>query len=283
MLSDEQKLEFENQGFIVLPDFKSINEIAKLKQRALDIAGKHDLSLNKEIFSTDKNKGPQADKIQDYFLGSANDIKCFFEEKAFDKNGNLIASVEQCINKIGHAMHDLDDVFYEFSHGHKLAELAADLGLEKPLIWQSMYIFKNPKIGGEVCWHQDTGYFMTEPQSVITFWFAIDDASLENGCLWVKRGGHKSSLREKFIRDGNKTKIIKLSNEKWPNLSDAVPVEVKSGSLVCFNGLLPHYSAPNKSDRPRNAYTLHVTNACAKYSEENWIQRPEDFPARGFV
>jgi hypothetical protein len=45
----------------------------------------------------------------------------------------------------------------------ELAELAADLGLRQPQVWQSMLIFKQPHIGGEVGWHQDASFFVTDP------------------------------------------------------------------------------------------------------------------------
>jgi len=283
MLTAEQKHDFAENGFIVLPDFKSTEEISALKARANAIAAAHDFDASKEVFSTDRQRGPQADRVQDYFLKSANETRCFFEEKAFGANGNLVQPLEQSINKIGHAMHDLDPVFNAFSHGDKLADFAADVGLNQTQIWQSMYIFKQPRIGGEVGWHQDTGFFYTTPQSVTTFWFAIDDATLENGCIWVEPGGHKSPLRQQFIRAGRQTKLIDLDIMPWPDTDSAVPVEVKAGTLVCFNGMLPHYSAPNTSDKPRHAYTLHVTDGACEYAPENWIQRSKEFPVVGFV
>jgi len=283
MLTELQMREFREKGFIVLPNFKTTPELQTLKARANEIASQHDFEASKEVFSTERQKGPQADKVQDYFLSSANETRCFFEEKAFNAQGELAQPLAQSINKIGHAMHDLDDVFSRFSRGDKLARLAQDVGLTSPQIWQSMYIFKQPRIGGEVGWHQDASFFYTSPQSVTTFWFAIDDATLENGCLWVEPGGQKGPLRQQFIRDGRTTKLIDLDDTPWPGTSAATPVEVSAGTLVCFNGFLPHYSAPNLSDKPRHAYTLHVTDGAADYAPENWIQRGNDFPVGGFV
>ncbi len=53
-------------------------------------------------------------------------------------------------------------------------------------------------------------------------------------------------------------------------------------TLICFDGLLPHYSAANRSSQARHAYTLHVVDGQAHYPETNWIQRGRDFPVRGF-
>lgn len=282
MLNASQKHQFDQDGFVVLPDFKSGAELQRLKSRAEAIVESHDLSQQKTIFSTDRQRRQDKDAANDYFLDSDNTIKCFFEEKAFDAQGELVQPLTQSINKIGHAAHDLDPVFEAFSTGDKLGELATDLGLKEPQIWQSMYIFKQPRIGGKVDWHQDGSFFYSEPLSVTTFWFAIDDATLENGCLWVQKGGHKSPLRERFVREGDKTEMIKTDPMEWPNTDIALPLEVKAGTLVCFHGQLPHYSAENTSDKPRHAYTLHVTDGRTAYAKENWIQRGADFPVRGF-
>jgi phytanoyl-CoA hydroxylase len=283
MLSTEQITGFHEDGYVVLPDFKSADELAGLKARALEMASAHDWQSQKTIFTTDREKRKQANAANQYFLDSATTIKCFFEEKAFDGEGNLAQPIEQSINKIGHAMHDLDPVFSAFASGEKLDELAHDLGIKDPLIWQSMYIFKQPRIGGEVGWHQDGSFFYTKPASVLTFWFAVDDATLENGCLWVEPGGHESPLRERFTLIDGQTKMSGIDETPWPGSNKAIPLEVKAGTLVCFQGTLPHYSAENISDKPRHATTLHVTDGEADYAQENWIQRGPDFPVRGFI
>ena len=74
----------------------------------------------------------------------------------------------------------------------------------------------------------------------------------------------------------------KLDSTPWPDDSTAVPLEAKAGDLVCFHGLLPHYSAPNRSPVSRHAFTLHVTDARTAYSPRNWIQRDGSLPVRGF-
>jgi phytanoyl-CoA hydroxylase len=145
-----------------------------------------------------------------------------------------------------------------------------------------MYIFKQPGIGGEVRWHQDATFFDTTPISVTTFWFALEDATIENGCLWVEPGGHRGPLRERFLRNGDAIRMEKLDHTPWPDDSVAVPLEATAGSLVCFHGLLPHYSAPNRSPVSRHAYTLHATDGRTEYSPQNWIQRGADLPVRGF-
>ena len=61
-----------------------------------------------------------------------------------------------------------------------------------------------------------------------------------------------------------------------------VPLEVKQGSLILLNGLLPHKSLANRSPKSRHAYTLHVISANSTYPETNWLQRSAEMPLRGF-
>lgn len=279
MLSNDQRAQFERDGYIVIPGFKSPEAIAALRQRAAEIVNEFDPNQNRTIFTT-RN---QVTATDDYFLRSDNTIRCFFEEEAFDAEGNLRQDKSLSINKIGHALHDLDPVFENFSRDPKLAAVAQDLGLKDAKVWQSMYIFKQPGIGGEVRWHQDATFFETTPISVTTFWFALEDATIDNGCLWVEPGGHRGPMRERFVRNGDEIKMEKLDSTPWPDDSVAVPLEAKAGSLVCFHGLLPHYSAPNRSPVSRHAYTLHATDGTTTYSPQNWIQRDASFPVRGFI
>jgi phytanoyl-CoA hydroxylase len=271
--------QFQEQGYLVLPGFKSAAEIAGLRQRAAAIIDDFDPALHRTIFTTNA----QERQVDAYFMGSADKVCCFFEKEAFDARGELRQDKALSINKIGHAMHDLDPVFDQFSRGEALAQVARDTGLAEPLVWQSMYIFKQPGIGGEVRWHQDATFFDTTPQTVTTFWFALEDADLHNGCLWVEPGGHRGPLRERFVVQGDGAVIETLDTTPWPDQHTAIPLEVSAGTLVVFHGLLPHYSAPNRSARSRHAFTLHATDARARYSPRNWLQRGPALPVRGFV
>jgi len=91
------------------------------------------------------------------------------------------------------ALHDLDPVFSKFSRQKKCKDVLDQLGLHDPLLVQSMYIFKQPHTGGEVVPHQDSTFIHSEPLTCHGIWFAIDDATTENGCMYMLPGSHKGN------------------------------------------------------------------------------------------
>jgi phytanoyl-CoA hydroxylase len=279
MLDADQIACWQRDGFLVLPAFKPPGAAAALRARSQALVDALALDGDLAVFST-RDRRRLADAA---LLASADQVHCFFEEDAFDAEGRLVVPKARAVNKIGHALHDRDPVFERFSRDPALAELARDLGCEQPLLMQSMLIFKQPRIGGEVNWHQDASFLATEPQSVIGFWFALEDATRDNGCLWVEPGGHRGPLRERFVRAEDGLIMEPLDRMPWPEASRTRPLEVAAGTLVVFDGLLPHASAVNRSAQSRMAYTLHAVDAKAAYSPRNWLQRGPDFPARGFA
>src|SRR5207237_10401409 len=135
-------------------------------------------------------------------------------------------------NTLGHALHDLDPVFARCSRTPELQQLVAELGYAQPLLVQSMYIFKQPGIGGEVTCHQDSTFLYTEPPTVAGLWFALEDATEANGCLWALAGGHKLGLKSRFVRaPGGGTHFDVIDPTPWPT-DGRVPPAAAAGTLV---------------------------------------------------
>lgn len=195
-LSANQLAQYQRDGFLVLESFVDEASCNRLRARAEELVRQFDPQGLVSVFSTQDQS-----RISDaYFLESGGKIRFFFEEHAFLPCGTLKQSKERSINKIGHALHDLDPIFSQFSRAKEIRELAASLAIEEPLLLQSMYIFKQPNIGGEVTCHQDSTFLYTEPAQIAGLWFALEDATLKNGCLWVIPGGHRLGLKSRWVR-----------------------------------------------------------------------------------
>jgi phytanoyl-CoA hydroxylase len=157
-----------------------------------------------------------------------------------------------------------------------------------------MVICKQPEIGGAVPPHQDSTFLYTDPPSAVGWWYALEDATAENGCLSFAAGSHKrASIEKRFVRTGKGTGFIDNEGARFPkNLKSEASREkeyeivekeevydmgeVKAGTLVLIHGNILHKSEKNTSQKSRNIYTFHVIEGEERYDERNWLQPPEE-------
>ena len=96
-------------------------------------------------------------------------------------------------------------------------------------------------------------------------------------------GWSHDPLKDRFHRrEGGGTTFEVFDATPYPD-EGLVPLEAAKGTLVVLDGLLPHYSAPNRSDRSRHAYAVHAIEREARYPVDNWLQRAAEMPLAGFV
>ncbi|MEN7341407.1 MAG: phytanoyl-CoA dioxygenase family protein, partial [Pseudomonadota bacterium] len=189
--------EFQRNGFVVLEDAVDSPALEKLRAAAERLVDDFDIEKNRTTFSTDDRDAGR----DEYFFASSEQASCFLEAGALDDNGALIRDKHLAINKIGHAMHDLDPAFEAFCRQPIFGEALRAVGYNTPSLFQTMYIFKQPGIGGEVRWHQDASYLIAGGRGVTGVWVALEDADRDNGCLWMQPRQHRSPLREIYEVD----------------------------------------------------------------------------------
>jgi ectoine hydroxylase-related dioxygenase (phytanoyl-CoA dioxygenase family) len=127
------------------------------------------------------------------------------------------------------------------------------------LYWEQA-VAKPPQARTELPWHQDNGYTPLEPEHYLTCWLALDNAELDNGCLWVIPGSHRRGTQAHVnASDGGPFRV----GHSGP-AADGVPVPVTKGSVLAFSSLLMHRSGPNTTDRRRLAWILQYCGASAR-------------------
>lgn len=125
---------------------------------------------------------------------------------------------------------------------------------------QSMLFIKAEGKPGQA-WHQDETHIPTRDCSLTAVWLALDDATVENGCLWVLPGSHRDHVLYPD-RDQHDPRFDCTKEAYGFTGQNAVPVELPAGSAVVFNGYLLHRSLPNTGHHGmRRAYVTHYMNA----------------------
>ncbi|XP_008421907.1 phytanoyl-CoA dioxygenase domain-containing protein 1 isoform X1 [Poecilia reticulata] len=284
-MTDQDVQKYKEDGYVVLDGLLTSQECDELRQRMAEIVDRMDVPDHcRTTFSTyhDEQLKKQMQGNADYFITSGDKIRFFFEKGVFDDKGEFIVPKQQSLNKVGHALHAYEALYKKVTHSPKVQGIAKKLGLVNPVILQSMYIFKQPGIGGEVTPHQDATFLYTEPLGrVMGLWIALEDATVNNGCLWFIPGSQSSGISRRMVRTpkGSFPLTDFIGREPTYDEDKFVAAPVKKGGVVLIHGEVVHRSAENTSEDSRHVYTFHIMEALdTRWSPDNWLQPTEELP-----
>jgi phytanoyl-CoA hydroxylase len=271
-LAPHQVEAFKSDGYLVIPNMLNASDCDAMRAQ-MDYLIASSSTLEKP--SVLSNSDPK-------FLRSGDRIDFFFEAIVDRTKESRIADYRLAINKCGHALHDLDEVFGRYAYSPIVVNILRSLGYKAPRAVQSMFIFKQPVIGGEVAPHQDGTYLYTSPASVTGLWWPLEECTTDNGCLWVTPGSHKAPLGRRFVRNDP---VDDTAGARFdpPIVAGAapdfkkeggVPLEVSAGSVVLLHSNLVHWSNANRSEKSRNIFSVHFVELHDReWPKENWLQR----------
>ena len=136
-------------------------------------------------------------------------------------------------------------------------------------VWHDQIQIKPPRVGGPTLWHQDHPYWpVIQPADLVSAWVALEDATIENGCMWMVPG----SYRWGAYKDGSiGNKEDELSPDYDPALIpkgetvEIVPCPVQAGAVVFHHCLTWHGAPPNRSEMVRPAIAVHYMPGYTRY------------------
>ncbi len=178
-----------------------------------------------------------------------------------------------------HFPHKISPVIKDFVSQQNVVNVLKEIVSPNVKCMQSMLFIKGPGKAGQA-WHQDEYFIPTRDTSLVGAWIAIDDATIENGCLWIIPGSQKPSyIMPRVENSSDEYADVDTIDTAGYKKEEIIPVEVKSGSVVFFNGYLLHSSLRNKTkDHFRMALVNHYMSAesMLPWDQDGTLPKTED-------
>lgn len=235
LLSPERERQYREQGYFVIEDFFTMEEVERTRAAITRIIDRHP-DVPKELVQM---------------------------EPAVTKGEVQPATKELGVRKLFRmALHD--DWFRELAFHPRMVEIAKGLVGPDVKLAQSMLLMKPPHFGMPKVWHQDNAYFRLTPPEVFGFWVALDDTDVANGCMHVIPGSHTRGIQPHDHAKGDYGLVVD------PALDEATAIPLRAGGALIFHGEILHYTPDNLSDRRRRALQYHYAASSCRQGEDKW-------------
>jgi phytanoyl-CoA hydroxylase len=219
---------YKNYGYLIAPQLVSGEEVAELKQETANI-----------------------------FKGKRGNIEGLVEVSEGESDADVLKKYVAI-----HFPHKISPVIKSYLLQQAILNVLTAIISPNIKAMQSMLFVKSPGKAGQ-SWHQDEYYIPTRDRSLCGVWIAIDDANIDNGCLWIIPGSNQLGyILPRVLNNNNEYADVDTVDISAYGEEDVIPVEVKSGSVVFFNGYTLHSSLRNKTnDCFRTALVNHYMSA----------------------
>jgi phytanoyl-CoA hydroxylase len=247
-LTTEDVQAYQRDGFIAKEDLLTSRQIESVKEALQALVAKY--GPNRELADLKAGEGT-GNYAGARILKKGSSFMFQLEsgqEPAVDDPAAMELQVRKFMN-----FEEEADIFREIlGEGSMIRQIVSELIGDEALLYQNQALIKPPKIGSTKPWHQDNAYFSVKPlESVCGVWIAIDEATVQNGCMHMLKGQHKvGALRHEHKRDCE-------INVRKLDLSTLTPVPLKPGGALFFSGMVPHETPPNRSEHRRRALQFH--------------------------
>lgn len=239
-LTDRQFEQYQTDGYVVVEDVLSEAEVSGLKTRLREY-----VRGDREAEGFERMLEPAVDPAE------------------FDREGDPVRKFE------GVGMAREDDVFADLATHEGILEVVTQLQGPNLKLLRCAGMLKPPGVGSAKKFHQDAAYYPIHPMDHVTVWVALDGATTENGCMQVVPGAHTDGLL-KHEAEAYDTDITVAERDYDESDTEALPMD--PGDALFQHCLLPHYTAPNESDRWRRAMIVAYMRSRSRFSTDD---RPE--------
>jgi phytanoyl-CoA hydroxylase len=251
-LDEMQLRQLDRDGFITFEGLLSEAEVDDCRNALTDLVTRmHRLYLEKSPDIVVSNKQGAGHSFSGVFVNMADRPFGIQFEKGVDPAGLEPDEAALNIRKLMHYRSE-HRVLDELVGNAKISGILESILGPGSQLFQDMALVKNPHIGVAKPWHQDNAYFSYAPlEEIIGVWIALDDSTVENGCMHFIPGAHNEGALKHYHDTDCEIEPGRID----PNR--IIPVEIAAGGVIFFYGMAPHYTPPNRSDLRRRALQYH--------------------------
>lgn len=153
------------------------------------------------------------------------------------------------------------------------------LGMRDPRYVASSYLIKPPlRIPNQPIAHQDSSIVHTRPESTVTLWFSLEDATVETGCVWVAPGRFEAAETYRRVEEADAPEQLRHERKACWDPSRFVPVPMKKGGLLVMDGNLPHQHRANFGPVPVHRFAFICADLANEYPHSNFVRLDDGAP-----